>query len=106
MVEACEHGAAPKSQSIALELERRLGLALLERAGCFLRQSFEPLQVELLRGDVNHISWRSRLEPRLIAERLAELGNLAMNLRRRCDGGAPSIELVGELVDGDDPVRI
>ena len=37
---------------------------------------------------------------------LAELGDLAVHLRRRRDGRAPGVELVGEPVDRDDPVRV
>ena len=106
VLEVCEGRAAPESQGIALQLERRLTLAARERTSCFFRQPFELLQVELLRSDANHVSGRPRLEPCVLAEHLAELGDLAVHLRRRRGRCAPRIELIGEAVDRDDPVGI
>ena len=57
-------------------------------------------------ADVEDVAGRPGLEPRLLAERLAKLGDLAVHLRRRRDGRAPRVELVGEPVDRDDPVRV
>ncbi len=56
--------------------------------------------------DVDHIARCPRLQPRVLAERLAELGNLAVHLRRRRNGCAPRIELIRQPVDRDDPVCV
>ena len=106
VLEICERRAAPESERLALQLERPLGLAAGQRLARFLGQPLESPQVELLAADVEDVAGRPGLEPRLLAEELAKLRDLAVHLRRRRHGSAPGVELVGEPVDRDDPVRV
>jgi hypothetical protein len=70
------------------------------------RQALEPVQVELLGGEVNDVSRRACLDRRRRVERLAELRDLPLHLRDRRDGRRAPVEIVREPVDRDDAVRI
>ena len=106
MLEICERRATPERQGRALGLQGNRRLPSRKGVARLLRQPLEPLQVELFRRNVNQVSGRARLDPRLLPEYLAQLGDLAVHLRRCRNGCAPSIELVGERIDRDHPVRI
>ena len=106
VLEARERRPAPHSQGVTLELERRLGLVARQGPACLGGQALEPLQVELLGREAEHVAGGLGVEPRLLAERLAELRDLAVDLGRRRDGGTAGVELIGEPVDRDDAVCV
>jgi len=54
---------------------------------------------------VNHITGCAGLDDRLRQD-LAEVRDLTLDLRDRRDRGGTSIEIVGETLDRDHPVRI
>ena len=106
VLEICERRPAPEGQ--ASRCSSNAGSASPRASACpassvsrsnRLRSSCSP-------RDVEDVAGRPGLEPRLLAERLAKLRDLAVHLRRRRHGGAAGIELVGEPVDRDDPVRV
>ena len=106
MLEVGKRRAAPKRECLTLQLERGLTLATVERLTRLLGQPLESPQVEVLACDVEHVARCPSLEADLVAERLAELRDLAVHLRGRGHGGTARVELVREAVDRDDPVRV
>ena len=104
-LEICKRGSAPEGQCVPLQVEGHLGLAASKCLPGLPGQTLEPPQVELLPREMEHVSRCSGLEPRLVPERSAELGDVAVHLRRRRDRRAARVQLVGEPVERDDPVR-
>ena len=101
--EVGERRPAPQRERLAQARRRALGRAVREGRAGVLREPLEPVQVERLLPGADEVARRARLDRR--AEELAQVGDLALDLR---DGGrrrlAP-VEVVGEAVDRDDPVR-
>ncbi len=99
-----ESSAAPEPERLPQQLCR-----LLRRSSCpdlsgTLRQPLEAMQVELIGGEAQDVTGRTRLDRRR-AEDPPQLGDLALHLRDGRDGGSAVVEIIGEPLDRDDPVR-
>jgi hypothetical protein len=86
------------------------GTQLLRR---LVEQPLEPEGVELLRLDPKHVprslrlenrARRTRIPPRL--EQLAELRDVVTHLADRGRRRAVAVEILGDPLDGDDPVGV
>ena len=99
-----ESSAAPDPERLPQQLCR-----LLRRSSCpdlsgTLRQPLEAMQVELIGGEAQDVTGGTRLDRRR-AEDPPQLGDLALHLRDGRDGGSAVVEIIGEPLDRDDPVR-
>ena len=100
----CEIGqgaAAPEPERGPQQVGRLTRLPCLRRS---LRQPLEAMEVELLRCEAQDVPRRACLDRRR-TEKPPQLGDLALHLRDRRDGGGAVVEVVGESLDRDDPVR-
>lgn len=71
-----------------------------------MRQPFEAAEVELVGSQAKEVSRRAGFDHRCAPERLAKLRDLPLYL---CDGGnrrGAGVEVIGEPLDRDDPIRI
>src|SRR5215208_6108006 len=92
----------PERQRLAQARRRALGRAVREGRAGLLREPLEPGQVERLLPGADEVARRTRLDGG--AEELAQIRDLALDLR---DGGRrrlAAVEVVGQAVDRDDPV--
>ena len=62
------------------------------------------MKVELPGRDAQEVPRRAGLDHRRVEE-AAQLGDLPLHLRHRRDGSGAMVEIVGEPLDRDDPVR-
>ena len=99
-----ERGAAPEAESVLQQADGGLGLGPVERLRGLVRPPLEPVQVEPLRLDVEGVTRRPCLD-HLRSEGLAQLGHLTLYLRHGGDRRSARVEVVGQPLDGDDPVR-
>ena len=90
-----ERGAAPEPERLPQQVGRLLGLPRLRRP---LRQPLEPMEVELLGGEAQDVPGRAGLDHRR-SEDPPQLGDLALHLRDRRDGGGAVVEVVRESLD-------
>ena len=63
-------------------------------------------EIELSVGDVGDVARRSRLDSVCQPRLLAEVGDMALHLLDGAYRGLAGVEIVGEPVDRDDPVRV
>ena len=99
-----ERSTAPESESVLQQADGGLGLGPVERLRGLVSPPLEPVQVEPLRLDVEGVPRRPRLDHRC-PEELAQLGDLTLHLRHGGDRRSTRVEVVGQPLDGDDPVR-
>ena len=98
-----ECGAAPEAERLPeqvcglLHRSSRLGLS-----GA-LSQPLEAIQVELIRSEPQDVPRRASLDHRR-SEDPPQLGDLALHLRDRRDGGGAVVQVIGEPLDRDDAV--
>ena len=98
-------GAPRQSPSASTEhVGGGLRVGGFERLGGVVRSALEAVEVEVSGLDVKDVARRPRLD-RLRAEGLPQLRDLALNLRHRGDRRRARVEVVGEPLHGDDPVR-
>jgi len=98
-----ERGPAPEVERLPEQVRGLLCCSACLSLGSAFRQPLEPMQVELLRGDAKDVPGRAGLDHRR-NEKPSQLGDLALHLRDRRDGGRTLIEVVREPLDRDDAV--
>ena len=102
--EVGERRAAPERERLTQAPGRALMLSVRECRGPLLRQPLEAAQIERLRPGADQVAGRPRLDRR--AQQLAQVGDLALDLRDGGRGRFAAVELVGQPVDRDDPIGV
>ena len=98
--------AAPEIERIAEESRGALCIARRLRLGGLRREPLEQCEIELLGSEADDVARRTRLDHRLRAERLPQLGDLTLHLLERRHGSGSRVEVVGDLIHGDHAVRV
>ena len=104
--EVRERLPAPQIERRPKELGCALGLSADERVAGLFGGALESAQIELVGLELNHVAGRARLDRRLGAEHLAQLRDLPLDLGDRGDRRSACVEILGEPLDRDDPVRV
>ena len=105
MSEVGERRTAPELERLCKEARGRTSVSLCASSARLVRPALETLEVELLRSDPDDIPRRASLDGRC-AEDLAQLGDLSLHLGNRRDRSGTRIEIIGEPLDRDDPIRL
>ena len=111
--EVGQRRAPPLGERLPVEPDGRLGVARLPRRPGVVREALDEQEVERVRRHADPVAGRARLDDRpgragraLRLQEHPQLRDLAVHLRDRADRGRPAVQLLGEAVDRDDPVRI
>ena len=104
--EVGERRPAPELERLAEQRGGGRGVVARARALGLRRQALEAGEVEVLVADAEDVAGRPRLDRVGRAERAPELRHLALHLRDGRHGRPSGVEVVGELLDGHDAVRV
>ena len=104
--EVGERLATPQAERVAQPRRRLCRVAAAERRRSVGRQPLEALEVDVVGPDAQPVAGRQRLHGRGGAEGLAQLGDLAVDLRDRGDRRRVAVEVAGEPVDRHDAVGV
>ena len=110
--EVGQRRAPPLRERLPVERDGRLGVARRQRRPRVVREALDENEVERVRRHADPVAGRARLDDRpgragraLRLEEHPQLRDLAVHLRDRAHRGRPAVQLLGETVDRDDPVR-
>ena len=98
--EVRERGSPPQRKPFPQKGGGALRVAAGKSAAALLHERLEPVQVEVAVLQLDDVAWIARRD-RSAAERLAKVGDVALQDVRRCLGRVVAPELVDQPVAGD-----